>query len=66
MDWTCFKNEIRLNFKNCAFQGNERQNTKKSHPWETWRRTVERERCEIGFRTWAVAERIAMVITVIG
>ena len=33
---------------------------KMGRPRDTWRRTVERERCGMGFRTWAEAERIAI------
>ena len=33
---------------------------KRCHRTETWRRTVEKERYEMGFRTWSEAERIAI------
>ena len=33
---------------------------KRGRPRETWRRTVERERCEMGFKTWTEAARIAI------
>mgnify|MGYP001796240365 CR=1 FL=1 len=33
---------------------------KKGRPRGTWRRTVERERCEMGFKTWVEAERIVI------
>ena len=33
---------------------------KKGRPRKTCRRTVEREICEMGFRTWTKAERIAI------
>ena len=38
----------------CASEG------KRDRPRETWRGTFERERCEMGFRTWSEAERIAI------
>ena len=33
---------------------------KRGRPRETWRRTVEKERCEMGFKTWTEAARIAI------
>ena len=33
---------------------------KRGRPRETWRSTVERERCEMGFKTWAEAARVAI------
>ena len=33
---------------------------KRGRPREAWRRTVERERCEMGFKTWTEAARIAI------
>ena len=33
---------------------------KESRPGETWKRTFERERCEMAFRTWAEAEKITI------
>ena len=33
---------------------------KRGLPRETWRRTVERERCEMGFKTWAEAAKVAI------
>ena len=33
---------------------------KRGRPRETWRRTVERERSEMGFKTWTEAARIAI------
>ena len=56
-DWTCIEDETRFVTKTGLTWAPE---GKRTRPSETWRRTVERERCEMGFKTWAVAERIAI------
>ena len=56
MDWACIENETRFLTKNCANAGTKLKG-KRGCPRETWRRT---ERCEMGFKTWAEAARIAI------
>ena len=54
----CTKNESRFDAKYCANMGTREKEEGSSK--RNMGRTVERERCEMGFRTWAEAERIAI------
>ena len=60
MDWSCIKNEPRFVVKNCVNMGTRREEKERSSARETWRRTVEKERCEMGFKTWTKAARTAI------
>ena len=52
MDWSCIKNETRFITKNCANLGTRREEKERS--------SVEKERCQMGFKTWTEAARIAI------
>ena len=60
MDWSCIKNETRFVTKNCANMSTRREERERGRPREIWRRTVEREICEMGLKTWTEAARIAI------
>ena len=57
MDWSCVKNETRFVTKNCAKLGTRRE--ERGRPRETWR-IVEKERSQMGFKTWTEAARTAI------
>ena len=56
---TCFKNGTRFVVPRTAITWAPEGKKKRGRLKETWRRTVERERCEMGFETWREAEQVA-------
>ena len=59
MDWSCIKNETD-SLPRTALTWAPEGKRKRGRPRETWRRTVEKERCQMGFKTWTEAARIAI------